>query len=172
MKGNLFVKEKDALLFSNSITQLDSAISEMRRVAHNMMPEALLKFGLMETVQNFCESLNENKSLLVHFEHLSFDERLNNELEITTYRMIQELINNSLKHSGCKNIIVQLSKNQNILQLVVEDDGNGFEVAKLKDGSGMGYQNLNNRVAYLNGSINVKSEPGKGTSVLIEFPIT
>ena len=172
MRGNIILPEKDTIVFSNSILQLDNAIGEMRRVAHNMMPESLLKFGLLESVQNFCDSLNESGVIHLHFEHFRFDERLNHDLEITTYRMIQELVNNSIKHSGCKKIIIQLSKNEDNIQLIVEDDGKGFDVAKLKEISGMGYQNLNNRVGYLKGNINTKSNQENGTSVLIEFPIT
>ena len=170
MKGNQIISEEHAVLFQKSILQLDSAISEMRRVAHNMMPEALLKFGLADAVNDLCQWLSENGNIRAHFEKINFDDRLSSDQEVVAYRMIQELVNNAIKHSACKSIIVQLSKNENIVQLLVEDDGKGFDTGMLNSAKGMGYENLNNRVDYLKGTLSIKSEKEKGTSVMIEFP--
>ena len=171
LKGNQIINKENVALFNNSIVQLDNAITEMRRVAHNMMPEALLKFGMIETIKSLCATLNESNTIKVHFEHPNFDERLSSEYEIIVFRMIQELVNNSLKHAVCKSIIIQLSKNNNILYLNVEDDGKGFSVSDLKTNKGMGYNNLNNRVEYMKGQISIQSERDKGTSVFIEIPL-
>lgn len=169
MKGNQIINEENAVLFQKSITQLDVAINEMRRVAHNMMPEALVKFGLTEAVESLCESISETGSFKVHFEKINFNERLSSDQEVVVFRMIQELINNSIKHAKCKNIIVQISRHSNKVQFLVEDDGKGFEPELLQKSKGMGYQNLDNRVEYLKGSMSIKSSTGNGTSVMIEF---
>lgn len=171
MKGNVLISEEYANIFSSSLHQLDNAISEMRRVAHNMMPESLIKFGLVQATQNLCDGLNESGTLHVHLEHHNFTQRLANDQEITVYRMLQELVNNALKHASAKNIIIQLSRHDNNINIVVEDDGNGFDVSSLKSATGAGYANLQHRINYLKGTMDVKSDIGKGTSVLIEFPV-
>ena len=171
MKGNVVISEEYAHIFSSSIQQLDNAIGEMRRVAHNMMPESLLRFGLVQAIQNVCDGLNESGAVKVHVEHHNFTERLAGDQEVTTFRMVQELLTNAVKHSGAGQIIVQLSKHEHMVNVVVEDDGKGFDVDTLQTASGAGYENLKHRVNYLKGSLDVKSEIGKGTSVLIEFPV-
>lgn len=170
MKGNVIISEEYAGVFNSSLQQLDNAISEMRRVAHNMMPESLLKYGLIQATQNLCDTLNESGALNVHFEQHNFSQRLASDQEITLFRMMQELLNNSIKHADAKNIIIQFSRHENNIHLVVEDDGKGFDTTAIKDSEGVGYMNIRNRVNYLKGSMDVKSDPGKGTSVLIEFP--
>jgi signal transduction histidine kinase len=87
------------------------------------------------------------------------------------YRIVQELINNTLKHAAAKTAIVQLTKIENQLSVTVEDDGKGFDASIIKGAGGMGWANIQNRVEFLKGKLDVDSFPGKGTSVQIEFNI-
>ncbi|MBK9791740.1 MAG: tetratricopeptide repeat protein [Sphingobacteriales bacterium] len=170
MKGNVILQQQDAGLFAKSIEQLDNAISEMRRVAHNMMPESLLKFGLTQAIQDYCESINESKIVKLTFKDFGLNERLESSVEIVLYRIIQELVNNSIKHAQAKNTVIQLVKNSANITLTVEDDGNGFDINKFDKLKGFGLTNIQSRVDYLKGNLTVDSELNKGTSVFIEIP--
>jgi two-component system, NarL family, sensor kinase len=170
MKGNIIIPGQGADFFNKLITQLDSAIAEMRRVAHNMMPEALLKFGLNEAIKDYCDGINESKAVKIKFTQLGLTQPLEKSVEVILYRIIQELTNNVIKHADAKNIFIQLSENENMLNLTVEDDGKGFDASQLAIIKGTGLQNVQSRVDYLKGSLNIESEIGKGTSVIIEIP--
>jgi signal transduction histidine kinase len=170
MKGNVILSEENAETFTRSILQLDSAITEMRRVAHNMMPESLLKFGLNETLKNYCESVSQNSGIVVSFQSLGMKKQLEQTFEIALYRIIQELLNNTVKHAKAAQAQVQLSRIENRITLTVEDNGKGFDVNS-SSRNGIGLSNIQNRVNYLNGKMDVKSDE-KGTSTHIEFEIT
>lgn len=169
MKGNVILSEENAETFTRSISQLDNAIAEMRRVAHNMMPEALLKFGLNDTLKNYCDSVSQNSGLAISFQSFGMENRLEQTTEIVIYRVVQELLNNTLKHANATNVYIQLSRNENTISLTVEDDGKGFDVSKVAN-SGIGLSNIQHRVDYLNGKMDIKSDD-KGTSTHIEFEI-
>jgi two-component system, NarL family, sensor kinase len=170
MKGNVILSEENAGTFTKSISQIDDAIAEMRRVAHNMMPEALLKFGLDETLKSYCESVSQNSELAVSYQSLGMEERLEQTNEIVLYRIVQELLNNTIKHANATKSNIQLTRNENLITLTVEDNGKGYDVSSKKN-SGIGLSNINHRVEYLNGKMDVKSDE-KGTSTQIEFEIT
>jgi signal transduction histidine kinase len=169
MKGNMIIQENDVQLFAKSIFQLDGAIAEMRRIAHNMMPEALLKFGLNEAIQDYCDGINETRLVKMKFTWLGDKQRLEKSIEVVIYRIIQELTNNALKHAEAKNIFVQLDKHQQGISLTVEDDGKGFDASLQTKGAGL--QNVQARVDYLKGIFNIESESGKGTSASIDIPL-
>ena len=169
MKGNLIIHENDARLFNKSILQLDNAIAEMRRVAHNMMPEALIKFGISEAIQDFCDDINESNTIKLKFIPINLQGPLEKSTEVILFRIAQELCNNAIKHAGAKNIFIQLSQHQKGLSLVVEDDGKGFDTGQMHKGAGL--KNVQSRIEYLRGNWDIKSEPGSGTSVNIEIPL-
>lgn len=171
MQGNMIIREDQARIYERSLKQLDDAIAEMRRVAHNMMPEVLLHSGLIQATTNLTRSIAESAGIEVHFEHHDFQSRLPSDYEIILYRLIQELLNNAIKHSGATAIIVQLSVFEKTVNLVVEDNGKGFDIDLWENSKGMGFHNLKNRVNYFKGKIDVKSSPDEGTSFLIEFKL-
>lgn len=92
-------------------------------------------------------------------------------MAISIYRIIQELIGNTLKHGAAKNAIVQVTKSDNLLAVTVEDDGKGFDTNMIELSKGIGYTNIKHRVDFLKGKLDINSEEGKGTSVHIEFEI-
>jgi signal transduction histidine kinase len=165
MKNNFVLSETSVRLFNLTLNQMDQAISEMRRVAHNMMPESLIAFGLPRALEQMCASLSENGTNIL-FESINMDERMQKDKEINAYRIVQELVNNAMKHAKAAEIIVQISRNDGDVNLVVEDNGTGLLSGK----EGSGFTNLRNRVNYLKGTMDINSESGKGTSILITFP--
>ncbi len=170
MKGNLIMTEENALAFGRSIDMLDSSIREMRRVAHNMMPEALVKFGLDTALRDFCNDITKSGALQVQYQSFRLEGiEFEQTKSVTIYRIVQELLNNTMKHASAKNALVQLSYNDTVLTITVEDDGKGFDVAVLQQSKGIGWSNIQNRVEFLKGKWDVDSQPGKGTSVNIEM---
>lgn len=170
MKGNLIMTPENALAFERSMDLLDSSIKEMRRVAHNMMPEALVKFGLDTALKDFCNDVSNSGALNVNYQSIGLDDKnIDQTTAITIYRIVQELLNNTMKHAAAKNAIVQLSNANRHLSLTVEDDGKGFDTVILKQSKGIGWDNIQNRVEFLKGKLDVISSPGKGTSVHIEL---
>ena len=172
MKGNLIMSPANTQAFERSMDMLDSSIKEMRRVAHNMMPEALVKFGLDTALRDYCNDININGALRVSYQSFGLDHAtLDQTMAITTYRIIQELISNTLKHAAAKTAIVQVTKTDQQLVLTVEDDGKGFDTAILKQSKGIGWINIQHRVEFLKGKLDVISQEEKGTSVHIEFNV-
>lgn len=170
MKGNLIMTPEYQLAFERSIDMLDSSIREMRRVAQNMMPEALVRFGLDAALRDFCEDMNGSGGLKVVYQSIGIDEKqVGQSTAITIYRIVQELLNNTMKHASAATAIVQLSKTATGITITVEDDGKGFDTSILKTDSGLGWSAIQTRVDYLKGRLDIQSEPGKGTSVHIEI---
>jgi len=171
MKDNLFITPDNMAVFERSLDMIDASIKELRRVAHNMMPEMLTKFGLDEALKEYCNILNGTRLLKVKYQSLGMETRLDKSLEIIVYRIIQELLNNILKHAAASEAFVQLVRETNRLNVVVEDNGKGFDTAILEKNKGAGWMNIRSRVDYLRSQLDIHSEAGKGTLVNIEFNI-
>lgn len=172
MKEKLFISEETLEVFDKSMSLLDQSITELRRVAHNMMPESLINLSLKEALEGYCLQLNNSNVLDINFQFISTQSKeLNNEVKIAVYRIVQELTNNSIKHAQTKNVMIQLAVDDNQLHLTFEDDGKGFQMNQLLQASGIGFANIKNRVNYLKGNLDIQSAPGKGTSVDIIIPL-
>jgi len=172
MKENLIMTPENHQAFTRSMDMLDSSIQEMRRVAHNMMPESLVRFGLDTALTDFCNDINLSGALQVTYQSIGLtDVKLDQTISVTVYRIVQELMNNTLKHAAAKTAIVQVTKTDNEFSVTVEDDGKGFDTTLLKQPKGMGWSNIQHRIDFLKGKLDVNSEPGKGTSTHIEFSI-
>jgi two-component system, NarL family, sensor kinase len=170
MKENMIITPENAEAFERSMGMLDRSITELRRVAHNMMPEALMKFGLDTALKDFCNSVDQSGAVQLTYQSFEMEEAsIPAIVSSAVYRIIQELVNNILKHADATTALVQLVRKDNTLSITVEDNGKGFDTAILKTITGIGYLNLRNRVTYLNGTIDIQTAPGKGTSVNIEI---
>lgn len=171
MKDNLIVTPDNMSVFERSLDMLDTSIKELRRVAHNMMPEMLVKFGLDEAVKEYCNSVTATKMLTIKYQSFGMDKRIDSTSEIIIYRIIQELLNNILKHASASDVLVQLVKGNERLSVLVEDNGKGFDTATLENNKGAGWTNIRSRIDYLKGRFDIHSEQGKGTTVTIEFNV-
>jgi two-component system, NarL family, sensor kinase len=171
MKDNLIITPDNMAVFERSLDMIDTSIKELRRVAHNMMPELLTKFGLDEALKEYCNTINATNLLSVKYQSMGMDSRIEKSSEIIIYRIIQELLNNIMKHAAATEAIVQLVKEDGRFSIIVEDNGKGFDTAMLKNNKGAGLSNIQSRVDYLKGRLDIHSEAGKGTLVNIEFNI-
>lgn len=168
MKEKIILSGDSVSAFEKSLGMIDTSMKELRRIAHNMMPEALAKFGLREAINDYCASVSTKETKVV-FQCYGEDVNLDSTSEVIIYRIIQELVNNALKHSAATEVSVQVVKGDTWTTLSVEDNGCGMDRENLKSATGAGWANVQSRVNYLNGNLDIHSEPGKGTSVNIEL---
>ncbi len=171
MKDNLIITPENMTVFERSLDMIDTSIKELRRVAHNMMPEMLTKFGLDEALKEYCNTINATNLLSVKYQSMGMGTRIEKSAEIIIYRIIQELLNNIMKHAAATEAMVQLIKEDGRFSIIVEDNGKGFDVNMLKENKGAGLTSIQSRVDYLKGQLDIHSEAGKGTLVNIEFNI-
>ncbi len=155
---------------SKSLEQIDGAVEELRRVAHNLMPDLLMKYGLEVAIEEFASRISNN-ALDIHTEFINYSNSLSQEKQLIIYRIIQELVNNAIKHAETSEIIIQISEEQNQLNVTVEDNGKGFDLAALDVRKTAGFHNIELRVQFLKGTMNITSELNIGTSIEIQIPI-
>lgn len=172
MKSSVVLDANSALIFERSLDMLDHSISELRRVAHNMMPEVLVKFGLTEAVKSYCDSLQTSGIFKIDFQFIGMEQRLDSQTEIFVYRIIQELLNNVSKHAKASHVLVQLAWHQNEMNVTVEDNGVGMNPELIHGASGSGWTSIQSRAKYLKGKLDVQSGTGNGTSVHLTIPIS
>jgi len=175
VKMNLSTLPNNHLSLINSsdylkiISSLDNATRELRKTAHYLMPDMLLEEGLFDAVFYFCRSVQESTGLPIDFQCYGTLPRMDVEFELTIYRIIQELIQNIVKHAAATLAIVQLSYTDKALHITIEDNGNGFNEKNLKGNNGMGLRSIRARVKALNGHMDIESFIHKGTTAYLEF---
>ncbi|RLJ32490.1 histidine kinase/DNA gyrase B/HSP90-like ATPase [Chryseobacterium sp. 7] len=155
---------------SKSIEQIDGAVEELRRVAHNLMPDLLMKYGMEVAIQEFAYRISNN-ALEIHTEFINYSNSISREKQLIIYRIIQELVNNAIKHANTSEIIIQISEEENVLNLTVEDNGQGFDPKSLGIRKTAGFHNIELRVQFLKGTMNITSERNIGTSIELQIPI-
>ncbi len=165
-----FKSEEDKLEFEKIIALVDESCREVRNVSHNMMPNALLKRGLSSAVKEFIDKIDHHV-LKVNLYSEGLNERLDSNVETVLYRVIQECVNNVIKHSGANRLDISLIKDDGGIAATIEDNGKGFDILQKQKFDGIGLKNIITRVEYLKGTVDFDSSPGKGTLVAIHVPI-
>ncbi len=153
-------------LFDRSLLLTDEANEELRGIAHNLVPSSLVKKGLGKAVAEFCAYLGHKGAPVIRVQETGIPQRLNPVSELAIYRIIQELMHNILKHAQATEASLSLSWQETLLLIAVEDNGIGMEE---QDKTGIGLENTKRRIAALQGSLELESSPGAGTSVYMEF---
>lgn len=156
--------------FDKVIGLVDESCKEIRSVSHQMMPNALLKSGLANAVKEFIDKI-DNRVLKINLYTEGLNERLDSNVETVLYRVIQECVNNVIKHSGAGNLEISLIKDADGIAATVEDNGRGFDVTDKQKFEGIGLKNISSRVQFLKGTVDFDSSPGKGTLVAIHVPL-
>ncbi len=168
---NLTEDEKEELI--NKIqSQIHVAIKESKNLAHNLIPIVLKDFGLLVAIQNLIDKANEMYNISFSFNAFDFNERINAKLEKSLYRICQEALNNIVKHSRASNVNYQIFNQGNMIVLVIDDDGIGFDVSiyEEKSDKGIGLISMRERVQAFGGALTIDSQIGVGTEILIEIP--
>jgi signal transduction histidine kinase len=165
-----FDNEKDKVAFENIISLVDESCKEVRSVSHNMMPNALLKNGLSNAVKEFISKI-DHSVLKVNLYTEGLNERLESDTETVLYRVIQECVNNVIKHSGANTLDISLIKDADGIAATIDDNGKGFDTNAKEKFEGIGLKNIVTRLQYLKGTVDFDSAPGKGTLVAIHVPL-
>jgi signal transduction histidine kinase len=147
---------------------ITEAIQDVRQLLLNLSPTVLEEFGYTTAVEGLVNKINETHLIKFTLVVFGMNNRLQKDYELALYRITQELINNVLKHAEAKNVSLQIGQRDNKIILMMEDDGKGFDVNAHKNGFGL--HNLDARTKLMHGFMTIDSQPGKGTSVLIEIP--
>lgn len=150
--------------------QLDNSVTELRRIARNMMPESLLRSGLEAALSDLCQSVTTDR-LKVDLAMLNINAAIPKQVQLIIYRIIQELLANIMRHAGATEVFIQCSQYDELFYITVEDNGKGFEPALLTDQKGLGLANIRHRVDFLQGILEIDSAPGKGTVINIEINV-
>lgn len=149
---------------------LDAACTEVRSISHQMMPRILQEDGLVPALADMLDKTFRITDIEYDFEHFGIENRFKENIEIGLYRIAQELINNIVKHSGATKVNVQLFRAADVLVLLVEDNGKGFNMGT-NTGKGIGLMNISSRVETIHGEFNLEPSPESGTLATIRIPI-
>ncbi|MBS4059088.1 MAG: tetratricopeptide repeat protein [Bacteroidetes bacterium] len=167
--GRQVLEENQANQFYNVLEMIDNSVAELRRIAHNMMPETLIRCGLRSALEQFCEAVSPNEKPKISFSFFGDFFRLEKSFELMVYRLVQEMTTNAIRHAEASEIKVELIQNEEYLSIRVIDNGKGFDQEKLEPNKGNGLRNLQSRVASFGGMFDLSAEIGGGTEVMASF---
>lgn len=162
--------QSEELLKAKSI--LEDAHDRLRDMSHELIPALLVRFGLVHALEDLCE---KNSNSRLHFEFSSSiapEIRYSEKIEIKIYFIVAELFSNIIKHSDANKAQISLNENQNVLIIIIHDNGKGFKAPKLKDVEGFGLNRIRARIKKYKGSISITSKVNEGTSIKIKIPVT
>jgi two-component system NarL family sensor kinase len=158
-------------IYHSTLQLLDEIGNELRITAHNMMPVAIMDRDLAAAIQHFCSYTGKAKRLPIEVQAYGNFASLPDAMQLTAYRIVQELINNVVKHAQAGMVLVQLVLQDTLLSITVEDNGKGFDYSDDSHFDGVGLKSIRDRVKSTSGTMSVSSRPGKGTSVYIEWEV-
>lgn len=165
-----FANNEQREAFGKIINLVDESCKEVRTVSHIMMPNALLKNNLGIAISDFADKLS-NKSLQVHVSAQGLEERLDSNIETVLYRVIQECVNNAIKHADATTLDISLIRDKDGISGTIEDNGKGFDTTEKEQYKGIGLKNIISRIEFLKGTVDFDSAPGRGTVVALHVPV-
>jgi len=155
--------------YKKGMDLLNEATQEIRKTSHNLMPEVLLQHGLDEALSRYCSNITNSRILKIQYDSWGEIDRFTDGFELSVYRIVQELVNNIIKHSRATQAMVQLTQQDNLLSISIEDNGVGFSNNHTKDG--MGLRSLQSRIKAMNGKMEMESSEQSGVNAYLEFEI-
>ncbi len=163
------LEEEDVEIWQTSLKLIDEAVVEVRNVSHALMPSALVQLGLIPAISQICDQINAAGKIKVEFSENGDFRNWPDSMKISVFRIVQEVLNNMVKHAEASAIRVSLKFNEPYLQLNIEDNGKGFDLDKIETSKGIGWKNIKSRVNLLRGELEIDSEIGKGTSIALKL---
>ena len=171
-----FNKDKKKLdqeaLFNKTENLIDEAYLKVRRIAHAKNAGVIASQGLLASIQVMAKKISAADNISIEVVHYGLEKRLENSLEIGVFRIVQELITNTMKHANARNATINLSLYDNALTIIVEDNGLGFDIEKVDLTKSMGLHSIQTRIAHLNGTLVIDSTVNKGTSIILNIPVS
>jgi two-component system, NarL family, sensor kinase len=165
---NKKLNETEKKEYNKAISMLDNAIEQVRHISHNLAPPSLQNFNLTEAIQQYCSKISESNTLKINFQNYGELLTLNKDTETAIYRIVQEAINNIVKHSKATEALIQINAHENNLLITIEDNGIGFNPNNNYEG--LGLKNIRSRVELLKGDLNIDSND-TGTSIQINIDL-
>lgn len=163
-------EEKITEIKEQALSILDEMIQNARRITHDLMPPTLEKFGFQAAAEDTCERINRSGGITVNFIS-DYDTRLDARREVALYRVLQELLNNTLKHAKARTIDVRIGCNHNVFTFFYADDGKGFDPASVAS-AGLGLRNIESRTSLIGGALDYVTAPGDGLAVTVSLPLS
>jgi signal transduction histidine kinase len=162
----------DREILDKTSRYLDEIIGSLRRISYDLLPNTLERKGLVEAIREFVSQMNLKKNIDIQL-FVVKEIRVPNEKEIHIFRMIQEIVHNTIKHAGAKTLQIGMSEEGGNLLFLTKDDGRGFDKEKeLSHTNGLGLKSLASRCEILNGVLSLESKPGAGTNYFIKIPVS
>lgn len=170
------VADKDAGLaigtgYNEAKALIGNAINETKNIAYSILPPLLKEFGLVPALNSLTEEAKANGNINIDFQTINFSERLEDKLELTLYRIVQEALNNIIKYAEAKNVLIQLIRHPFSLVLIIEDDGKGFDTSRKFEQKGIGIINMQDRIKVFHGNFVIHSSSEMGTEIMAEVPL-
>jgi PAS domain S-box-containing protein len=160
-------------LITRSTDNISNAINEIRSISRSLVPPSVGDLGLIDSIQDLVENTRATKKLQVSFFHEGeIDELLDEKRKLMLFRIVQEQVNNVLRHSQATHLVIDLHLLENMIDLTIKDDGQGFDMEKVKLKKGVGLSNIISRAELFNGKVAIKTAPGKGCTLNINVPIS
>ncbi|ULC58808.1 sensor histidine kinase [Flaviramulus sp. BrNp1-15] len=159
--------EKNNSVINEAVAMIDKSCEQVRAISHNLIPPSLKNFSLLEALEDYCSTMNGIHKPEITFQHIGDSIAISKTAEVNIFRIIQELINNSIKYADATEIDAQISNRDNVVQITVEDNGKGFNINNVSE-NGIGLKNIQSRVDYLNGKLDFSSTE-EGSSFIIEI---
>ncbi len=159
---------KQKYLIENTEKIINESIASVKNISHNLLPNLLNDFGLDMAIQSFCNQLRQASSIKINYYSKDYPSNLNRKVEIMIFRIIKELLNNTMKHANASEININMNLGTKHLYIEYSDDGDGFDMDKLTSipiKSKHGLANIFNRINYINGEIDFNSKIGEGVYV-------
>lgn len=165
------IKEEEKEMFAKTDDLIEEAYQKVRGMAHAKNAGVIGSEGLVPAVQNIAKKVSIPNKLKVQVIPFGMTERLENALEVTLFRMIQEIITNTIKHARASEITISLTQDEDSINIIIEDNGKGFNPKAINKKEGMGLANIEKKTEQLNGTFNIDSFEGKGTTIIIDIPL-
>jgi len=171
-KRNDLSDEKRTELLGSLMKTIDDAFVEVRNISHNLAPSLLSERGLKGALKSIADRVNQSTNLTMSFDTYGINGSMDTLIENTLFRTIQEIVSNTIKHSGATKLFIQLTQGNAEISLMAEDNGKGFNHEEVQKHSSYGLQHMKSRIENLNGTLFIDSNPGRGTIINILIPIT
>ena len=165
----LSVLNEDKTLHQKLLKQVDATYDELRNISHNIIPNTLIRLGLIPAVRELITEVESAETLKINLEEPCASVELNENQTLTIYRIIQEAIVNVIKHAEATLLNIILKHKEGIISLYIKDNGKGMNTALLENNPGLGWKNIYSRVELLSGNITVDSKPNQGTIIVIHL---
>ena len=165
------LKDEETRLYERTDELIEEAYQKVRRLAHAKNAGVLANDGLIPAVKKLADKISIPNKLSIQVIPFGFDERIENTLEIAIFRMVQELATNIIKHAEATEATIHLTHHENNINIIVEDNGKGFNNSSIEEADGMGVASIRKKTTQLGGTMTIDSTPGKGTTIIIDIPV-